>query len=94
MKMQSFFRGVSGLLLSSLLCKTLHLKLLMFYIFYIDDSDLNLNINKENFTSAVPLHDQGFAYMWAGARSTYGFKNGKVYYDVKVTNYSNLISLK
>lgn len=50
----------------------------------VDDSDLNLNIDKENFTSAVPSHDQGFAYMWAGVRSTYGFKSGKIYFDVKV----------
>lgn len=49
-----------------------------------DDSDLNLNINKENFLKAVPVYEHGFMYMWAGARGTYGFSAGKIYYDVKV----------
>lgn len=53
-------------------------------MFILDDSDLNLEISKENFVSAVPLFDQGFMYMWAAARSTFGFNSGKVYYDVKV----------
>lgn len=48
------------------------------------DSDLNLVINKENFVGAVPLAEQGFMYMWGGARSTYGFNSGKVYYEVKL----------
>ena len=48
------------------------------------NSDLNLTIEKGNFLSATPLTDGGFAYMWAGARSTYGFINGKVCYEVKV----------
>jgi heterogeneous nuclear ribonucleoprotein U-like protein 1 len=48
------------------------------------NSDLNLTINKTDFVSGAPLTEAGFAYMWAGARATYGFVNGKVCYEVKV----------
>ncbi|GLV45568.1 uncharacterized protein CBL_02588 [Carabus blaptoides fortunei] len=48
------------------------------------DSDLNLEISKECFTSAEPLHYEGFGYMWAGVRSTHGVNNGKVWYEVKL----------
>ncbi|XP_069692636.1 heterogeneous nuclear ribonucleoprotein U-like protein 1 isoform X2 [Periplaneta americana] len=48
------------------------------------DSDLNLVIDKENFSSAAPMFDHGFGYIWAGARATYGFKKGKVFYEVKL----------
>ena len=49
------------------------------------NSDLNLVINKGDFLNANPLTDGGFAYMWAGARATYGFSKGKVCFEVKVT---------
>lgn len=55
-----------------------------FLILLVDESDLNLTINKEDFVNAVPLYEQNFVYMWAGAKSTYGFNSGKIYYDVKV----------
>lgn len=48
------------------------------------NSDLNLIISKTDFMSAAPLTEAGFAYMWAGARATYGFIHGKIYYEVKV----------
>ena len=48
------------------------------------NSDLNLSINKTDFLTAAPLIDGGFAYMWAGARGTYGFHKGKVCFEVKV----------
>ncbi|XP_034244249.1 heterogeneous nuclear ribonucleoprotein U-like protein 1 isoform X2 [Thrips palmi] len=47
------------------------------------DSDLNLVIEKDNFLSATPMHQQGFGYIWAGARASYGFSKGKVCYEVK-----------
>jgi hypothetical protein len=53
--------------------------------FFPDDSDLNLVIDKESFTCAAPMFDHGFGYIWAGARSTYGFQKGKVFYEVKVS---------
>jgi len=58
------------------------------------NSDLNLTIEKGNFLSATPLTDGGFAYMWAGARSTYGFINGKVCYEVKVVEHVSIPHLE
>lgn len=49
------------------------------------DSDLNLVIRKEDFLSATAMHSDGFGYVWAGARATYGFRTGKVFYEVKIT---------
>ena len=48
------------------------------------NSDLNLVIDKSNFLCASPLTDGGFAFMWAGARASYGFSSGKIFYEVKV----------
>lgn len=55
-------------------------------IFFSDDSDLNLVIDKDagGFLKAVSMHKEGFGYIWAGARATFGFKSGKVCYEVKV----------
>jgi hypothetical protein len=50
-----------------------------------DDSDLNLTIDQDSYTYGSPMSDQGFVYMWAGARATYGFNKGKVYYEVNVS---------
>lgn len=50
------------------------------------DSDLNLIIHKSTFLSATPMHNDGFGYVWAGARAAFGYSSGKVYYEVKVTN--------
>lgn len=51
------------------------------------NSDLNLIISKTDFVSAAPLTEAGFAYMWAGVRATFGFVQGKIYYEVKVRNF-------
>ncbi|PNF41629.1 hypothetical protein B7P43_G07638, partial [Cryptotermes secundus] len=48
------------------------------------DSDLNLVIDKESFASAAPMFDHGFGYIWAGARATYGFQKGKVFFEVRL----------
>ncbi len=48
------------------------------------NSDLNLIIDAKNFVSGAPLTNAGFAYMFGGARATYGFSFGKVCYEVKV----------
>lgn len=47
------------------------------------DSDLNLVIDKAEFLTAAPMHQQGFGYVWAGARASYGFCKGKVCYEAK-----------
>lgn len=31
------------------------------------------------------MHDDNFCHIWAGARASYGFVNGKVYYEAKIT---------
>ncbi|KAK7792564.1 hypothetical protein R5R35_008661 [Gryllus longicercus] len=48
------------------------------------DSDLNIIIDKEKFAVATPMHEQGYGYLWAGARATFGFKAGRVCYEVKL----------
>ncbi|XP_033330942.2 uncharacterized protein LOC117222977 [Megalopta genalis] len=50
------------------------------------DSDLNLVIDKEGFFMATPMHNDGFLHMWAGARASYGFLHGKVYYEAKIVD--------
>ncbi|XP_026288603.1 heterogeneous nuclear ribonucleoprotein U-like protein 1 [Frankliniella occidentalis] len=47
------------------------------------DSDLNLVIDKDNFLTATPMHQQGFGYVWAGARASFGFSKGKVCFETK-----------
>lgn len=51
-----------------------------------DDSDLHMLINKENFFSATLISHSGFGFVWAGARATFGFEKGKVYYEARVSN--------
>lgn len=45
----------------------------------LDDynSDLNFVIESDGVTGSS-LHNDGFEYMWAGARATHGVKTGKV----------------
>ncbi|XP_046400742.1 heterogeneous nuclear ribonucleoprotein U-like protein 1 isoform X2 [Ischnura elegans] len=58
------------------------------------DSDLHLIISKEKgFVAATPLHDEGFAYVWAGARASHGVTGGKVYYEVRITENCDISHL-
>lgn len=41
------------------------------------NSDLNFVIEQDGVTGSS-LHKDGFEYMWAGARATYGVRSGKV----------------
>lgn len=51
------------------------------------DSDLNLKINRDDFTSATSVPDSSLALVWAGCRANYGVKNnGKYFYEVKLTS--------
>ncbi|XP_063990998.1 heterogeneous nuclear ribonucleoprotein U-like protein 1 [Diachasmimorpha longicaudata] len=54
------------------------------------DSDLNLVIDRSTLLSATPMHTDGFGYVWAGARASFGFTSGKVYYEVKVKHECNI----
>ncbi|KAL5969877.1 Heterogeneou nuclear ribonucleoprotein U-like protein 1 [Taenia solium] len=47
------------------------------------NSDISLIISQDGF-SAKPLTDEGFSLMWAGARTNYGIKDGKCFFEVKV----------
>jgi len=46
------------------------------------NSDLNLKIQEDKM-SAQPHSKDGWGYIYAGARATYGFASGKVWYEVK-----------
>jgi len=46
------------------------------------NSDLNLRIT-EDLMSGIPFSRDGWGYCYAGARATYGFNSGKVWYEVK-----------
>ncbi|CAH0547849.1 unnamed protein product [Brassicogethes aeneus] len=49
------------------------------------DSDLHLQLDKESFLSAKPFNEGAFGYAWAGVRSNFGVSNGKVCFEVKLT---------
>lgn len=46
------------------------------------NSDLNLRI-LDTLSEGVPFSRDGWAYCYAAARATYGFKGGKLWYEVK-----------
>ena len=49
----------------------------------IDLSDLNVKVAKDG-TSAQPLTNDGFAFLWGGVKATHGAAKGKVCFEVKV----------
>jgi hypothetical protein len=48
-----------------------------------DTSDLNLTINPDCL-SAVNKSNDALCFLWAGTRATYGFKQGKICYEIRV----------
>ncbi|XP_043238720.1 heterogeneous nuclear ribonucleoprotein U-like protein 1 isoform X1 [Amphibalanus amphitrite] len=54
------------------------------------NSDLSLVIDSETRCSATPLSTEGFGFIWSGARATYGFKAGKVCFEVKITKHNGV----
>ena len=56
-------------------------------IYFIDNSDMHLKIDKESLCRAEPMVGHGFGYVWAGARATYGFISGRICYECKVSWY-------
>ena len=55
------------------------------FLFFLDNSDLDLVIDKEHLCSAQAMSSQGFAHLWAGVKATYGASCGKVCYEVSIT---------
>lgn len=56
------------------------------------DSDLNLKIDRTDFTSATSMSESGLALVWAGARANYGVKaNGKYFYEVQISSSNDKI---
>ena len=51
----------------------------------VDNSDLNLEIDKTDLCSAQAMSDQGFAHLWAGVKATYGATRGRACYEVTIT---------
>ncbi|XP_076800926.1 uncharacterized protein LOC143445597 isoform X2 [Clavelina lepadiformis] len=47
------------------------------------NSDLNMKLHRDRLTGQ-PLTLEGFAYLWAGSRATYGVKAGKICYECKL----------
>ncbi|CAG0918021.1 unnamed protein product [Notodromas monacha] len=65
-----------------------NIKLTLTPVLLADNSDLHLAIDKDNLTLAAPLNEvPGFGYVWAGARATYGFTKGKIFYEAKLLEH-------
>ncbi|XP_062128641.1 heterogeneous nuclear ribonucleoprotein U isoform X4 [Drosophila sulfurigaster albostrigata] len=52
------------------------------------DSDLHLRIDTTNFTSAKPLTAEIYSLIWSGARANYGVREGKVCFEVRLSEES------
>ncbi|XP_030244617.1 heterogeneous nuclear ribonucleoprotein U-like protein 1 isoform X3 [Drosophila navojoa] len=49
------------------------------------DSDIHLVIDSTNFTSAKPLAPEIYSLIWSGARANYGVREGKVCFEVQLS---------
>lgn len=54
------------------------------------DSHLNLDINPKTFDTAKPISDGALCMVWAGARANLGVRQGKVAYEVLLTQANTI----
>ena len=55
----------------------------VFFAFLPDVSDLYFKISPDGLTGSV-ITDEGFTFIWAGAKTTWGVNKGKVGFECKV----------
>ncbi|EDV19621.1 uncharacterized protein TRIADDRAFT_61890 [Trichoplax adhaerens] len=53
------------------------------------NSDLHVKISKDGLITE-DYYKGGFAYLWGGIRATYGAKSGKVFYEIKILQFSSV----
>lgn len=66
--------------------------LIIFFYSFTVDSDLHLLIDPVSFTSAKPMSEPVFDLVWSGARTNYGVKEGKVAFEVRISEETALSS--
>lgn len=54
------------------------------------DSDLHLRIDPVTFTSAKPMSHEIYSLIWSGARTNYGVREGKVCFEVRLAEETQL----
>ncbi|KAF2356981.1 SAP domain [Trinorchestia longiramus] len=58
------------------------------------NSDLSLKIDQTTRLSACPMSDKSFCYMWHGVRGTYGFTEGRVFFEVSLIRHCEVPQLE